>query len=330
MYMIRVVLLAFVFAGSFLGVSHAQGIPNSTEPLTLSVSPEYPRPYQTVTVSPRSSLLDLSASTVRISVNGTTVYQGSGTQATSVRAGGLGERTTITVSVTDPSGRVYTKQQILRPAEVSLVLEPASTMHPFYQGGGLVASEGRVRLVALADLRSAPGTRLPSSSLVYTWRLGSRVLTDMSGIGKSTFIATAPVRYRNADISVTVTSPDNTLVGEARTLVSAVDPVARIYRNDPLLGPNFDVALTDRFSMSDTETTFRAVGYFFAVPPTFSWTVNKATNGTDKDITVRATGNGQGTARIGLTATEAAARRSADTAVTVDFGRSTGFGFFGL
>ena len=73
------------------------------------------------------------------------------------------------------------------------------------------------KTVALADFQSAPGTRLPASSLVYTWRLGNRVLTDSSGIGKSTLLATAPVRYRNADITVTVTSPDNSLVGEAAT-----------------------------------------------------------------------------------------------------------------
>jgi len=327
--MIRAVFLVLFFAASF-GTSHAQELPSGTEPLTISVSPEYPRPYQTVTISPRSTLIDLSASKVRISVNGANVYEGSGTQSTNVRAGGLGERTTVVVSVTDPSGRVYTKQKVLRPAEVSLVLEPVSTAHPFYQGGGLVASEGRVRLVALADLRTAPGTRISNANLVYTWRLGNRILTDSSGIGKSTLIATAPVRYRNADISVTVTSPDNSLVGEARTLVSAADPVARIYRNDPLLGPNFDVALSDRFSMPDTEATFRAIGYFFSVPPTFSWTVNKATSGTDKDITVRATGNGQGTARLGLTTTESEARRSANAGVTIDFGKSTGFGFFGL
>lgn len=326
--MIRSSLLAFILLGVGT-LAHAQSLPG-TDPLTVSVSPQYPRPYQSFTVAPRSTLIDLSASTVRISANGAAVYEGSGTQAATIRAGGLGERTSVTVTVIDPSGRTYTENLVIRPAEVSLVVEPASTAHPFYQGGGLVASEGRVRLVALADLRTAPGTRLSPQNLVYTWRLGNRVLTDSSGIGKSTLIATAPVRYRNADITVTVTNPDQSLVGEARTVISATDPVVRAYRNDPLLGPNFDVALADRFAMNDTEATFRAVGYFFAVPPTFSWTVNNAGGGTDKDITVRATGNGQGTARLGLTATEAESRRNASTAFTVDFGAATGFGFFGI
>lgn len=326
--MLRSFLFVVLLLGGALAV-HAQGIPGN-DPLTVVIAPEYPRPYQTVTISPRSTLTDLSASTISVSVNGSKVYEGSGSQPTSIRAGGLGEKTTVVVTVKDPSGATYSKTKEIRPAEVSLILEPTATTHPFYKGGGLVASEGRVRLVALADLRSAPGNRYPASSLVYTWKMGDRVLTDSSGIGRSTLVATAPIRYRNATITVTVTSPDSALVGEASTVISAVDPLVRIYSNDPLLGPNFDVALSNNFSMPDTEATFRAIGYFFAVPPTLSWTVNGSTNGTDKDITVRATGNGQGTARLGVTATESTTRRSADSQLTVDFGSATGFGFFGL
>ena len=325
--MIRAVFFILIFLSIGM-VAHAQT--PGVDPLTVVMTPQYPRPNQSFQIAPRSTLIDLSASTVRISVNGTRVYEGSGTQATTIRAGGLGERTTVVVSVTDPSGQVYTKQVVVHPAEVSLVLEPDSTTHPFYRGGALVASEGRVRLLALADFRTSGGVRIPPASLVYTWRLGERILTDASGIGKSVLTATAPVRYRNAEISVTVTSPDSTLVGEARTVVSATDPVARIYQNDPLLGPNFDVALTNRFGMSDTESTFRAVGYFFKVPPAFAWTVNRAGGGTDRDVTVRSTGSGQGTARIGLTATEPETRRNASAGFTVDFGSTTGFGFFGL
>lgn len=307
----------------------AQTLPGA-DPLSVVVSPQYPRPYQTVTISPRSTLVDLSASTVKVSVNGTNVYSGSGTQQVNVRAGALGERTTVVVTVTAPGSGTYTEQIILRPAEVSLVVEPTSTTHPFYKGGGLVASEGGVRLVALADMRTAPGVRIPAANLVYRWKLGDRELTASSGIGRSTLVATAPVRYRNADISVTVTSQDGALVGEASTRVSAVDPITRIYRNDPLLGPNFDVALANRFSMADTESTFRAIGYFFASAPTFAWTVNNATSGTDKDLTVRATGSGKGTAQIRLTATDSETRRNTESAVTVDFGDRSGFGFFGL
>lgn len=300
------------------------------DPLTLQVSPQYPRPNQTVTIAPRSTLIDLAASKVRISVNGSSVYEGSGAQATTVQVGDLGQRTVVTVTVTEPSGEIHTREQVFRPAEVSLILEPDSTSHPFYQGGGLVASEGRVRLVAVSDMRTAPGTRISTSDIVYTWYLGDRLLTDASGIGKSSLVARAPVRYRNATIRVVATSRDSTLVGEASVLVSAIDPVVRIYPNDPLLGPNFDTAITNRFTMNDTEATFRAIGYFFAVPPVLSWTVNNAVSGTDKDITVRSTGSGTGSARLGITATESASRRNASAGATIEFGSNSGFGFFGI
>lgn len=325
--MIRLVLLALLLAVA--APVSAQALPGS-EPLSVVMSPEYPRPYQTFTVAPRSSLIDLASSNVSVSVNGSVVYRGSGTGAVNIRAGALGERTTVVVTVVDPSGKTHTLQSIVRPAEVSLVMEPVSTVHPFYKGGSLVASEGRVRLVAIADLRTDAATRLPASSLVYTWRLGDRVLTDASGIGKSTLIAEAPVRYRNANITVTVTNPQSTLVGEASTVVSAADPFMRIYRNDPLLGPDFDTALSGRYSMADTEATFRAVSYFFAVPPTLAWSVNNGGGGGDKDITVRATGSGKGAAQLSIAARAAEYYQSAESRLTVEFGAGGGLGFFGL
>lgn len=326
--MIRAVLLLLLFVSAALPAA-AQGLPGA-EPLSVTLVPQYPRPYQNITVAPRSTLVDLSSSKVEILVNGTVIYTGSGTQPATARAGALGERTTILVRVTDPGGRVYSVQKVVRPAEVSLILEPVSTVHPFYAGGGLVASEGRVRLVAVPDLHTDAGTRLPASSLVYTWRVADRILTDSSGIGRSTLVANAPVRHRNADITVTVTSPDSSLVGEAKTTIAAVDPFVRLYRNDPLLGPDFDTALTGRFTMPDTEATFRAVAYFFAAPPTLSWVVNGSAGGGDKDVTVRATGNGSGTAQLQLSASDKAHYQFADTRLSVGFGQGGGLGIFGL
>jgi len=326
--MIRATLLLFLFASTALPAA-AQGLPGA-EPLSVTLVPQYPRPYQNITVAPRSTLVDLSASKVEILVNGAVIYTGSGTQPATARAGALGERTTILVRVTDPAGRVYSVQNVVRPAEVSLILEPVSTTHPFYKGGGLVASEGRVRLIAVPDLRTDAGTRLPASGLVYTWRVADRILTDSSGIGRSTLVANAPVRHRNADITVTVTNPDSSLVGEAKTTISAIDPLVRLYRNDPLLGPDFDTALTGRFTMPDTEATFRAVAYFFAAPPTLSWGVNGASSGGDKDITVRSTGSGGGTAQLQIAASDKEHYQFADERLSVAFGEEGGLGIFGL
>lgn len=308
------------FAQNFTGV----------DPLTVSISPSNPRPYQTVTVTPGSTLIDLLSGTVRVSVNGKSVAEGSGASSVPVTVGGPGESTVISVRVV-VAGQTYVKEITIRPADVALVVDPVSTAHPFYEGASLPAVQGRVRIVAVADMRSNPGTRLGAQNLVYTWKLGDKILADQSGIGRSVLTATAPVRYRDAQVSVTVTSPDNAnLVATAATTIAPVDPVIRIYRDDALMGPLFDHALTDSYTMGTGEESFRAVAYFFGAPPSLSWAVNDQVSSTDKDVTVRTTGSGAGIASLSLTATSPATNQTASNRLSVHFGAKSSFNLFGF
>jgi hypothetical protein len=242
----------------------------------------------------------------------------------------VGEKTTITATVTASDGSTYAKTLTIRPADVALVVEPVSTVHPFYRGGSQVGSEGSVRLVAMTDFRGAPGSRIAPSALSYTWRVGDQVLTSSSGLGRSTLIATAPVRYRDATVSVTVTNADQSIVGYATTRIAPVAPIVRIYENDPLLGPLFDRALSGAFAMTESETTFRAVPYFFAADPALSWLIGGSAGGNGPDVTVRSTGDGAGTASVSLSASDAAKHQSASSQLSVGFGSAKKLGIFGL
>lgn len=305
--------LAFL---TFVPHTHAQAL--GAEPLTISISPQNPQPYQSVTVTPQSTLFDLNASTVTISLNGTVLQKGSGSQPVSFVTGPVGETDTITVSASSPAGN-YEKTVVVRPASVALVLEPVSTTHPFYGGGALIASEGRVRLIAIPEFRDAKGP-LASAGLVYTWKAGDRIMLDQSGIGRSILTALAPIRYRDTDVSVTVSTPDDSIIGQASVTLSATDPLLTIYRDDPLSGPDFDTALTGNFTMGGNEEAFRAVPYFFSGTQALAWSVNGAVSGSDPVITVRTTGDSAGTANLSVTASESNALQSADAALPVHFG----------
>jgi len=325
----RLYRFALVIVLLFSGLSvHAQGI-GSTEPFSLVINPEFPRPYQSVSISPRSTLINLAASTVVIRVNGQEVERGSGQVVGYARMGAPGEATTVSVSITN-GGQTHTKELTLRAADVALVVEPLSTAHPFYRGGSLAASEGRVRLVAVPDVRTSPGSPVAPQNLIYTWRLGSQVLQSASGIGKNSIEATAPVRYRDARISVTVTTQDESVVAYAQTLVSPIDPVLRIYRNDPLLGPLFDNALIGSVTMASGEETYRVVPYYFPSTPVLTWDVNSVESGGERDITVRANGNGRGSALLSAHAKGGKLFQVGETALTVRFGEADSFGIFGL
>jgi hypothetical protein len=317
----------------FLGVAvalpaHAQQLV-STDPITISISPDFPAPYQNFSITPTSDLIDLGSSMVTISVNGAVVEKGSGEITGYASAGAPGSKTTIVVSVTN-NGRSYQKTLVVRPADVALIVEPVSTTHPFYQGGSLLASQGSLRLVAIPDFRTAAGAIIPPASLVYTWRLGNQVLESSSGIGHSTVTATAPVRYRDATITLTVATQDSSIVAQASSAIAPIDPLMRIYQNDPLLGPLYDRALSGTLSMASTEQTFRMVPYYFAADPQLAWTVNSAASGADKDITVRSNGNGQGTALLTAAAALPSVFQSATAGLSVQFGQKKSLGIFGL
>lgn len=319
--MLRVSLLVGLLYFTLCPV-HAVFAQFSTEenPVSFLLTPEYPHPYETVIVSPRSSLVDLSASTVTISVNGAVVQKGSGTQGASITVGGPGETTTVAVAVQAPDGKNYTSKTAIRPADVALVIEPATTAHLFYQGLTLTAPEGRVRLIAIPDLRTNVTTVIDPAKLVYTWKLGDRVLLDASGIGRSVLVASAPVRYRDADITLMVTSQDSAIVAQTQTTISPVDPVVRMYSYDPLLGPDYDHAITSAFSLDGAEGTFRAVPYFFAAPPSVEWSVGGKPQGALRDITVRPTGNGQGSASLEVRAKLAGSLQIANNRIVLRFG----------
>lgn len=321
-----------VYASSlFLGlgamyIAHAQL--GGTEPLSISINPDYPRPYQIVTVTPQSSLIDLAASKITFTVNGKVVQQGTGGESANVAVGGPGSITTITVTAVN-NGQTYTKSLSIHPADVALIVEPTSTIHPFYEGASLIGSEGRVRIIAVPDLRTSAGTQISAANLVYTWKNGGQILESASGIGKTVLSATAPVRYRDTTITLTVSSQDSSVVGQASVLISPRDPLIRIYENDPLLGPRYDTALPASVALNDTEATYRAVPYYFTTAPTLTWEMNGTPSQTGQDITVRPSGSGQGTAVLGVTASSGSLGQSTNIRLSVTFGKtiSSIFGF---
>jgi hypothetical protein len=321
-----IVLLLVLGLGAFL-TSHAQL--TGSEPLTVSIQPSYPRPYDTVTIIPESSAFDLSTAQITVTVSGSVVNRTSGSEPTYITVGGPGSVANITVTAVTARGN-YSKAISVRPADVALIVEPTSSIHPFYEGASLVATQGTVRLIAVPDLRTSGGAVIAPQNLVYTWRFGEQVLQSSSGIGKSVLTASAPPKYRDASVSVTVSTQDQTVVAQASAVISPADPSVRIYKSDPLLGPLFNAALPKSVALSDDEETLRAVPYYFASDPSIAWRVNGQSGDSGKTITVRPTGSGSGKALLSANAQSGNPVQSARADISVSFGEQRSFGLFGL
>lgn len=321
----RYVVFVLLIAAAPLGAFAQFG----AEPITVRISPQYPQPFEAITITPQSTLLDLAASTVTISVNGTVIQKSSGGKSATYTMGAAGTTATIVVTVTGPA-ETHKKTVVLQPAGVALVVEPISTTHPFYSGASLVASEGRLRLIAMPEFRNNSGV-IPPQTLTYTWKAGDRLLTEQSGVGRSVITAVAPIRYRDTTVTLTVSTPDNSVVGKASVTISPVDPLMLVYRNSALAGPLFDSAIPSIFTMEEGEESFRAVPYFFPQTPPLTWRVNGEYAGAEPVVTVRTTGDTAGSATLSVQGSEQSSFQSAERTFKVQFeGATDRTSFFGL
>lgn len=306
------------------------GMGGGGEPFTVSVRPQYPAPYGKATLSLLSGSIDLANATMAISVDGKKIHDGA-VRPAAIPLGRAGSVTRASITVSS-GGAVYSQTVSIQPQDVVLVIEPASSVPPLYQGKPPVPLEGKVRVVAMANLANASGTSLDPSALAYTWTVGDVRMANSSGIGKSAIVVASPLQYRASDVSVAVTSRDGSLVGGAELSFTAAEPFVRIYENDSLIGIRYGRALSGTYGIKGTESTLYAAP--FGLPttggaPLLKWFLDGAEAQTGNSITLRPSGKGEGRASLSFVASAGAfARTSAN--LSLSFGGAAGSTFFGL
>ena len=302
----------------------------SQQAFTASINPQYPAPYSRATLSLVSSTLDLNRAVMAVSVAGKEIYRGN-VQPLAIPLGATGSVTKVVVTIIS-AGANYSQTLSIQPQDVALIAEPISSAPPLYPGKSLVPLEGDVRMVAMANLRNAQGKVIDPATCSYAWTVDGAQIANASGIGRNSIIVASPLQYRSRDVSVEVASPDGNLVGGAEFSLIPVEPTVRIYENDPLLGIRYEHALSGTHAISTTEETLYAAP--FSLPttsgaPLVQWFLNGAMAQTGSTITLRPTGNGQGNASLSLTASAGAYTR-ATANLSLSFGATSGFNFFGL
>lgn len=299
------------------------------EPFTVSVRPQYPAPFGTATVSFLPGSVNLANATVSVSADGKKLWSGS-VRPVAVPLGRAGRVTTVNVTISS-AGATYNRTVSIRPQDVVLVAEPISSVPPLYPGGAPVAPDGKVRIVAVANLVNGSGTSLDPSTLAYVWTVGGVRMANSSGIGKSAVMVASPLPYRATDIAVAVMSQDGILAGGAELSLMAAEPFVRIYENDPLLGIRYERALSGTYGIKGAESAFYAAP--FGLPttsgaPLLAWFIDGERAQEGNTITLRPSGKGGGFASLSLVAS-AGAYASASTNLSLSFGAPSS-SFFGL
>lgn len=297
---------------------------------TVSVNPQYPAPYSQATLSFLSSTIDLTSATMTITAASKQIYQGT-IQPVAIQLGPAGSITTVKVAITS-GGASHSQTVRVQPQDVVLVAEPISSSPPLYRGKPLIPLEGDVRIVAMANLKSASGKLSNPNTYSYAWTVDGTQIANSSGVGKKAIIVASPLQYRARDVSVAVVSSDGMLVGGASLSFGAEESSVRLYENDPLLGIRFERAISNQYSITGAEATLYAAP--FSLPRTngmllLQWFLNGAVVQTGNVITLRPSGSGQGSASLSFVAS-ASDYAKATTNLSLMFGAKSGSNLFGL
>ena len=288
--------LAFLFCTAPVFAQTSLQSLNVGSGLTVSEDPQFPGPGQSVTLTAESPIIDIANSDVEWAVNGSPA--GSGSSIT-IPLGGLGTQTNIALAVSGSSGSDETEVSIT-PTSIDLLYEADSFTPALYRGRALPSSGSMIRLMAIPHFVQSDGTRIPISSIKFTWKNNGATLSSISGVGKNTATIPAAILYGNDVITVDAQSTDGSLAGERTVSVQTQDPELILYEVSPLYGIQYERAISSSQQAHESESTFASVPYFADVRNvndaslSYEWEVNGTQVAADSkdpsEITLQASG----------------------------------------
>jgi hypothetical protein len=244
----------------------AQGIPTTqSAAITMTMSPENPKPGDSVDLELSSYSVDLDAAKITWYVDTVATAEGVGQKGLTVQAKNDGSPSAIKVIVEDTDGNSTEVDQQITPAGVDLIIEPTGFVPPLYKGKALFINQGTFRAIAIPDV-FANGEQTASQDLTFKWLENNNVLQSSSGRGQNSVTITGGVPMRDIQIEVQVLDSSGTIVADASKVVSLESPEILFYEDSPLYGVLFNKAISGSYYLGQKpEVDIAAEPYFFNV-----------------------------------------------------------------
>ena len=302
--------LILIAVFSIINISLAQeSVSNSVSSLSLDISPNNPRPGDSVTLTVSSNLLDLSSSRIVWYIDGVARSETTSRSIT-VKAKDNGSKTEIRVVAQTSDGIIKETSGEIIPSGVDLIIEPIAYTPPFYKGKPLFLAEGIVKIIALPDI-TINGVKAQSKDLNFLWKKGEVTLTDSSGKGKNLIVLDTGIPVRDFTVDVQILDNSGNVLAENSKIISKNDPKLLFYEDSPLYGVLYNKAVVGNYYLgTKEELSIIAKPFFFSFlndAPTessYTWSVNGnpvSQNGKVNEITLRqTTTNTASTANISL------------------------------
>lgn len=276
-YSIPIILFFLGIFALSLPLAYAQV--RSTD-IVLSISPQYPKPNQSVTATLGSYVTNLDRAHISWSTNNQEISGGLGRKTFQFSTENSGSPLKLTATINTVDGQNIQKTMTITPADMDILWEAHdSYIPPFYKGKTLSGSQGAFKMVAIPSLTNQGG-RVNVNNLSYVWTRDGNIQPDSSGWGKSHFIFNNSYLDRGNTIGVKVTDITGSANASGSVNLTTVQPKIVLYSNDPLLGVRWERAVGNGFRINPDGETLVAEPYFFSPKNinstnlSFSWFLN--------------------------------------------------------
>jgi hypothetical protein len=244
----------------------------------IELKPEFPLPGDTVT----ATFNDYSGSTYGSSVvwmiNGEVVAGSENQRQITFQTGDSGTTQTIQAVLNKPSGGQVVLESTIKPVYLDIIIESQTRVPDWYLGRSLPSIGSLVNATALVSSGSILDT-----DLIYTWRVGQKVLEGGPIRGRNQVSFTTPMGSQTV-LSLQVATPDGVTLAKRAILLPSVTPELHFYEVSTLFGTNH-VALSDNFSLIGQSAVVKAEPYHldsrvYNNPDIKEWSIDGRGSGT--------------------------------------------------
>jgi hypothetical protein len=280
-------LSCIIMAAGLASIVHAQATvsapPGVEEQISVEINPQKPQPGDNVDLAIESFSFDMNKAYVVWAVNGVVKSEGPGKRKFSFTAGKAGTTQKITIGITTEDQRIINKTLTFAPARVGLVVEADTYTPPYYKGKALFTPQAMLKVVALPELVTSAGYKIPAENLVYTWSVDGKVMQDSSGYGKSALFVEGNLIPRSMVVTAAVSAYNSDLTAEESVQIEPSEPEIILYEDSLLWGVRREEAFTSDMYLYAREVKLLAEPYFLSVhiPEStdvqYTWTLNGQT-----------------------------------------------------
>ncbi len=244
--------------------------------LSITLNPEKPEPFESVTATIDDYSLGSVGGDIIWRLNGTDQPDAENSRSLTFIAPAAGESTTVTANYRSPQGN-FTASKTITPYYLDIIAEAQTYTPGFYRGAALPVFGSRILLTALIHNQAGP---LNAASYSYRWKVANKVLNGGAVKGGFQTYATVPHgRYLNIEVEV-LSSQGQTLAKKTITIPSVAIDV-QLYEFDSLFGIK-NKALKDNQPFVGNSLTVQAVPYYMdnaasLDKQSFVWKINGLT-----------------------------------------------------